>query len=56
MLACRLASCAQIPGDNLLSGDWERGAMGSVGEDQECVADVSWSHRQRPGVDKSAVS
>ena len=39
--------------------DWGDGALvqtGTVAEDQEHVADASWSHRRRPGVEESAVS
>ena len=29
--------------------------MGTGVEDQECAADVSWSHRRCPGVEESVV-
>ena len=29
--------------------------MGTVAENQECAADASWSHKQRPGVEELAV-
>ena len=38
--------------------DWGVGALvqtGTVAENQECVADASWSHTSRPGVEESAV-
>ena len=46
-------------GGNLLFGEKGRGAFvqtGTAVEDQECAADVSWSHRRCPGVEESVVS
>ena len=44
--------------ENLLFWDqWNNPLVqtGTVAEDQECAADASWSHKQHPGVEESAV-
>ena len=44
--------------ENLLFWNQGNNALvqtGTVAEGQECAADASWSHKQRPGVEESAV-